>query len=177
MFTCYFTLVAALVTSDLSVRPWILQNKNRSLSLPTTLPAYPLEVLRANNIIGFDPLYRWDVVTAHAGNASCLAAVKVLEVGLAGGWRLACRVPTHHMVHLGNCLVVCVLLCCSYGEAYYRWIADETWTFSTTFNSSDPDIAPAMASSAAQLRFYGLDTFAAVQLNGKDVLAANNFHR
>jgi beta-mannosidase len=68
-------------------------------------------------------------------------------------------------------------LSCSYGESFYRWVADETWTFSTTFNSNDPDIAPAVASRAVQLRFYGLDTFATVQLNGKEVLAANNFHR
>lgn len=66
---------------------------------------------------------------------------------------------------------------CRYGEEHSRWVAAETWTFSTTFTSNDPGIAAVVASQAIQLRFDGLDTFATVELNGQEVLAANNFHR
>ena len=66
---------------------------------------------------------------------------------------------------------------CRYNEVHSRWVAKETWTFSTTFATSDPSTAAVFASSAVQLRFDGLDTFATVQLNGKTILTANNFHR
>lgn len=42
---------------SLSGRQWVLQNSNKSISLTTTLPAYPLEVLRLNKVIE-NPLYR-----------------------------------------------------------------------------------------------------------------------
>lgn len=39
-------------------KAWHLANGNGSISLTTSLPAYPLEVLRSNGVIG-DPLYRY----------------------------------------------------------------------------------------------------------------------
>eukprot|EP00775_Hariotina_reticulata_P003140 gene3140-3417_t len=39
-------------------REWTLTNANGSIALQTSIPAYPLEVLRANGVIG-DPLYRY----------------------------------------------------------------------------------------------------------------------
>lgn len=41
----------------LNSRDWQLNNGNGSISLQTTVPAYPLEVLRAHGVIA-DPLYR-----------------------------------------------------------------------------------------------------------------------
>jgi hypothetical protein len=54
-------------------------------------------------------------------------------------------------------------------------VAAETWTWSTTFDSSE--LSSVMSSKAVQLRLDGLDTFASVQLNGQTVLTADNFHR
>ena len=51
------TCTDGFATDNLSSRQWVLQNSNRSITLHTTLPAYPLEVLRVNNVIE-DPLYR-----------------------------------------------------------------------------------------------------------------------
>jgi hypothetical protein len=42
---------------DLSGRQWTLQNSNRSISASTTLPSYPLEVLKTKGVIN-DPLFR-----------------------------------------------------------------------------------------------------------------------
>jgi hypothetical protein len=54
-------------------------------------------------------------------------------------------------------------------------VAAETWTWSTTFDSTE--LPSVMSSKAVQLRLDGLDTFASVQLNGQTVLTADNFHR
>ncbi|KAF8058425.1 hypothetical protein HT031_005549 [Scenedesmus sp. PABB004] len=51
-------LAAGEAVLPLDGREWRLTNGNGSVSLTTTLPAYPLEVLRANGLIG-DPLYRY----------------------------------------------------------------------------------------------------------------------
>eukprot|EP00878_Enallax_costatus_P005743 GHUV01006021.1.p1 GENE.GHUV01006021.1~~GHUV01006021.1.p1 ORF type:complete len:795 (+),score=131.60 GHUV01006021.1:561-2945(+) len=42
----------------LDSKAWQLTNGNGSIALSTTIPAYPLEVLRTNGVIG-DPLYRY----------------------------------------------------------------------------------------------------------------------
>lgn len=50
--------VKAEAVLSLDGLPWALTNGNGSISLKTTIPAYPLEVLRSNGVIG-DPLYRY----------------------------------------------------------------------------------------------------------------------
>lgn len=43
---------------NLGSQTWTVENGNRSISASTTLPAYPLEVLREQGIVE-DPLYRY----------------------------------------------------------------------------------------------------------------------
>lgn len=52
---CVFSHAAQIVHLD--KQNWRLQNANQSISLTTQLPAYPLEVLRANGVIK-DPNWR-----------------------------------------------------------------------------------------------------------------------
>lgn len=42
---------------SLDSKDWTMVNENGTLSLTTNVPAYPLEVLRSQGVIG-DPLYR-----------------------------------------------------------------------------------------------------------------------
>jgi hypothetical protein len=48
---------AAELTLSLDSKDWTMVNENGTLSLKTNVPAYPLEVLRSQGVIG-DPLYR-----------------------------------------------------------------------------------------------------------------------
>jgi beta-mannosidase len=59
-------------------------------------------------------------------------------------------------------------------EAKCQWIAERQWEYETL-----PFQVPAevMQKSVVQLRFQGLDTYAAVDLNGTRILEANNAHR
>lgn len=52
---CLVSQAAQVVRLD--TQQWRLTNANESISLPTTVPNYPLEVLRVNGIIQ-DPNWR-----------------------------------------------------------------------------------------------------------------------
>lgn len=52
---CLVSQAAQIVRLD--TQQWRLTNANGTISLPTTVPNYPLEVLRVNGIIQ-DPNYR-----------------------------------------------------------------------------------------------------------------------
>lgn len=56
-------------------------------------------------------------------------------------------------------------------ELSVRWIAEETWTYRTTFASPPNHGKPNVKTI---LRFEGLDTFASVYLNGKLILESEN---
>ncbi|KAF1850409.1 glycoside hydrolase family 2 protein [Cucurbitaria berberidis CBS 394.84] len=56
-------------------------------------------------------------------------------------------------------------------ELSVRWVADETWTYCTTFNAPR-DYGHAGVSTI--LKFEGLDTFASVFMNGQLILASEN---
>uniref|UniRef100_A0A383VKX2 beta-mannosidase n=1 Tax=Tetradesmus obliquus TaxID=3088 RepID=A0A383VKX2_TETOB len=56
--TLLIATVKAEAVLNLDGMPWTLTNGNASISLTTNIPAYPLEVLRSNGVIG-DPLYRY----------------------------------------------------------------------------------------------------------------------
>lgn len=58
-------------------------------------------------------------------------------------------------------------------ERGMQWIDKEDWLYETTF-----DVAPStLEKSKLQLKFEGLDTYADVTLNGKQILTANNMFR
>lgn len=52
-----YSCLGATTVLDLSSKDWTLRNGNGSIALRTTLPAYPLEVLRSAGVVQ-DPLYR-----------------------------------------------------------------------------------------------------------------------
>ncbi|KAF2025576.1 glycoside hydrolase [Setomelanomma holmii] len=56
-------------------------------------------------------------------------------------------------------------------ELSVRWVADETWTYCTTFNTP---AGYGERNVTTYLKFEGLDTFATVWLNGEKILAADN---
>lgn len=59
-------------------------------------------------------------------------------------------------------------------ELSVRWVANETWTYHTTFNAP-PEYGHTNVSTA--LRFEGLDTFASIYLNEQLILTSDNmFH-
>ncbi|MBP6445926.1 MAG: glycoside hydrolase family 2 protein [Saprospiraceae bacterium] len=58
-------------------------------------------------------------------------------------------------------------------EEKVKWIENETWEYQTTFVIT----AAELASKIIDLRFEGLDTYADVSLNGKNILSANNMFR
>ncbi|KAF2735852.1 glycoside hydrolase [Polyplosphaeria fusca] len=56
-------------------------------------------------------------------------------------------------------------------ELSVRWIADETWTYQTTFESPEDHGEPNVKTV---MKFEGLDTFASVYLNGNLLLTSEN---
>jgi beta-mannosidase len=59
-------------------------------------------------------------------------------------------------------------------ELAARWVAEKSWTYSTTFQSP-PDAKQATSSGdRSDLVFKGLDTYATVTLNGSKILEADN---
>lgn len=68
-------------------------------------------------------------------------------------------------------------LACRYGELDTRWVALDSWTFSLDFDGKDIPFEGLLASKEVALQLGGIDTFATVTLNGKQVLTPNNFHR
>jgi len=58
-------------------------------------------------------------------------------------------------------------------EAKLQWIEQEDWEYRTSFHCSEEDLA----SPGQVLEFQGLDTFAAVYLNGECILKADNMFR
>lgn len=74
---CVRLAVAELVLT-LDSKDWTMVNENGTLSLKTNVPAYPLEVLRSQGVIG-DPLYRW--VAAEGGYRLLLLLVLLAHDG------------------------------------------------------------------------------------------------
>lgn len=67
-----------------------------------------------------------------------------------------------------------------FNELEVRWVTEDTWTYEKEFEtpsgmgaSADKDGGPA----SVELVLSGLDTFAFVELNGEQILYADNFHR
>ncbi|WP_241154738.1 glycoside hydrolase family 2 protein [Amniculibacterium aquaticum] len=58
-------------------------------------------------------------------------------------------------------------------EQKIQWIENENWIYTTQFEVSKKELNQ----DHIQLQFLGLDTYAQVFLNGKKILAANNFFR
>lgn len=56
-------------------------------------------------------------------------------------------------------------------EAHLQWIHSKTWVYTTSFETPPP---PASDNERIDLVFQGLDTFATVTLNGREILRYEN---
>ena len=85
---------------------------------------------------------------------------------------------------------------CRFGEVEYRWVSEDTWTYSTilspevllpaasgagrTGRGGDASAPPRLAcppGSALDLVLDGVDTLARVELGGRLLATTSNFHR
>jgi hypothetical protein len=62
-----------------------------------------------------------------------------------------------------------------YGEIESRWVAMESWTFSTTISAQE--VAGLLEQQQVLLQLGGVDTYADVLINGEEVAYTTNFHR
>ena len=62
--------------------------------------------------------------------------------------------------------------CCRSNEVNYRWVADEPWSFITTFNADTSKLA-----AHIDLALMGVDTAAKVLINGQLVAQLSNAFR
>lgn len=67
------------------------------------------------------------------------------------------------------------LFVCRYGEVESRWVAMETWTFSTVISAKE--VATLLEQQQVLLQLDGVDTYADVLINGQQVTKTTNFHR
>jgi beta-mannosidase len=130
---------------------------------------------------------------ATAAPASTASASSALaRASLNGGWSLANKngslsfsdvlLPNYPINELGKAGVIGDPLY-RYNELEVRWVTDDTWTYEKEFETpagmvggdggNGTDGGPA----SVDLVLSGLDTYAFVELNGEQVLYADNFHR
>ena len=64
---------------------------------------------------------------------------------------------------------------CRRNEEELRWVARETWTFKRAFDL--PEKMRSSGMNARELVLEGVDTVAAVSLNGKHIADLENVHR
>lgn len=69
---------------------------------------------------------------------------------------------------------VCVCLC-RYGEIESRWVAMESWTFSTSISAQE--VGSLLEQQQVLLQLDGVDTYADVLINDVEVAKTTNFHR
>jgi hypothetical protein len=62
-----------------------------------------------------------------------------------------------------------------YGEVESRWVAMESWTFNTVISAAE--VTSLLKQQQVLLQLDGVDTYADVLLNGKQVAQTTNFHR
>lgn len=62
-----------------------------------------------------------------------------------------------------------------YGEIESRWVATESWTFSTSISAQE--VGSLLEQQQVLLQLDGVDTYADVLINDVEVAKTTNFHR
>ena len=143
-------------------QPWELSNELGSANVSlggVSLPTTTLQALQRAGTVG-EPLYRCGA-RAWAGQGC-----RRRRLGASTVRRQCHLLPTWPSPF--------ALL--RFNELEYQWASQDTWTFSLTFTPPPALLRHAPAASVL-LKFGGLDTVAAVELNGRPVGAAANAHR
>lgn len=130
---------------------------------------------------------------ATAATAASAAASPLARASLNGGWSLSNKngslsfsdvlLPNYPLNELGKSGAIGDPLY-RFNELEVRWVTEDTWAYEKEFEtpagmggakngSGDGNGGPA----AVDLVLTGLDTYAFVELNGEQVLYADNFHR